>query len=1111
MAETLPSMQPVDFDPFADGTGAVTLALTGPQREMYFAAQMGDEASCAYNQCFALRFRGPLSSQSMARALALVTERHEALRLRITSDGEAQEILESIDVALPLVDLGAMAAPERDAEIARLLEHETRTPFDLNVAPLWRAQLVREGADSHRLIFTAHHLVCDGWSSAVIFGDLAGAYAADRFGMPAKLAPAASYREFVEAGESAAVVDETQAAEAFWLQQYASGVPSFELPLDHPRPPLKTYAAAREVLRIDEPLYAAVKKMGAQQRCTLFVTLLAAFEALMARLSGSEEFVIGVPMASQALQENGHLVAHGVNTIPLRCQANLQHSFSEHLQAARKTFLDAQSHQRLTFGSLVQRLKVPRDPSRTPLVNVIFNIDKLGASFDFGELALEGIEAPKAYFNFELSINAIDSGKDLLLECDYNANLYSASTVVRWLGHYRELLAAVAADPTLRVAALPLLSAAERAALTIGPEASQSYPRGPALHELFERQVERRPLAIALTACGAGEARFELSYAELNRRANRVAHQLRALGVVPNQLVGLRTERNAELVIGILAILKSGGAYLPLDPVYPKDRVAFMLEDSRARIVLSQTSLKAGLAGIDATVICLDEPLAGDATADANLPAASGADDLAYVIYTSGSTGKPKGVLITHHNAARLFAATEPWYGFNERDVWTLFHSYAFDFSVWEMWGALLYGGRLVTVSLDISRSTDAFRELLLREGVTVLNQTPTAFRQLIDADAAQPQCAFALRYVIFGGEALELQSLKAWFERHGDTSPQLINMYGITETTVHVTYRPITRADLDAGAGSVIGVPIPDLKIYLLDPQGEPVPIGVPGEMYVSGAGVGRGYLNRPDLTAQRFLPDPFDADPNARMYRSGDLARRLDNRDIEYLGRIDQQVKIRGFRIELGEIEAQIAQHPQVRQVAVIAREDVTGDKRLVAYLVGPGQKGQEGQIVEQLRHSIRAVMPDYMMPAHFVFLPALPLTQNGKLDRVALPAPEGRATAAEQMLPRDASKTESLSEAEHAVALIWKKLLTIDDVRGGDNFFDLGGHSLLAMQAVAQMQRQLGLRVDFRRLTFESLGQIAASAGESSADSGPQTIPKKGMLGRLMGTLRARAGTE
>ncbi|MGA8864068.1 MAG: amino acid adenylation domain-containing protein, partial [Gallionella sp.] len=595
------------------------------------------------------------------------------------------------------------------------------------------------------------------------------------------------------------------------------------------------------------------------------------------------------------------------------------------------------------------------------------------------------------------------------------------------------------------------------------------------LHERFEKQVERTPHAVALV--WEGES---LSYAQLNRRANWLAHRLRELGVTPDCLIGLHTERGIEMVVGIIGILKAGGAYLPLDPVYPRDRIAFMLEDSGVQLVVTQKSLTANLEGTLVTQVLLREVLSGP---DNNPVPVATADNLAYVIYTSGSTGKPKGALISHYNVTRLFDATEDWYHFDEQDVWTLFHSYAFDFSVWELWGALLYGGRLIVVPHWISRSPEDFRELLVREGVTVLNQTPSAFRQLIQAELAQPKAALALRYLIFGGEALELQSLRSWFERYGDERPLLVNMYGITETTVHVTYRPIRLADLRAGHGSVIGVPIPDLQLHILDSGGEPAPIGVPGEMYVGGAGVARGYLNRAELTAQRFIADPFGPVNGARLYRTGDLARRLENGDIEYLGRIDHQVKIRGFRIELGEIESAIVTHPAIREVVVIAREDVPGDKRLVAYLV---TDNPPADLVDQLRERLRASLPEYMVPAHFVSLGTLPLTENGKVDRNALPAPGHAAPEATYAAPR--------TPAEETLAAIWAEVLGLKRVGIQDNFFELGGHSLLIMSVIQRM-RQAGLHADVSSFFLEpTIAAVAAAAAEESPeiDMPPNLIP-------------------
>jgi amino acid adenylation domain-containing protein len=1048
---------------------------------------MGAEASCSYNQCFVLRFRGALSLQSMESALAQVVERHEALRMRIAGDGDAQEILEAIDIALPLIDLSAMTEPERGDAIARLLEFETHTPFDLEEAPLWRARLVREQADLHRLIFTVHHLVCDGWSSAVIFGDLASAYAADRFGTPPKLVPAASYREFVESAESAAVAAEVRAAEEFWVAQYASGAPSFELPLDRQRPRLKTYTAAREVLRIDETLYAAVRKMGAQQRCTMFATLLGAFEALMARLSGSEDLVIGVPMASQAQQDNGHLVAHGVNTIPLRCQVNMQHTFVEHLQATRRAFLDAQSHQRLTFGSLVQRLRLPRDPSRTPLVNVLFNIDRLGAPFDFGELVLAGIDAPKAFVNFEFSVNAIDSGKDLLLECDYNADLFDAASVHRWLALYGAVLERAAADPTLSLALATAPTPSDLRLLASFNHTEADWPRQARIEALIAQQASAFPNRTAVTA---GDR--QLSYRELDARANRLAAELRALGAGPGSLVGLSCGRNEHMVVGLVGILKAGAGYIPLDPAFPSERLEFMAADAGLRHVVSDRSVTDSLKLHSAERLMVDE-----LGAQAECPAPLGsADDVAYVIYTSGSTGRPKGVLVPHRTVTNLFESVRKEPGMTAGHTVLSVTTLSFDIAVSELILPLTVGARIVVADREQATDGDRLRALVETQRIDFIDATPSTWRLLVAAGWMGSQQMTA----ICTGEPLPPDLGR-------DLLPlvrRLWNGYGPTETTVWSSFHKVESID-----GPVpIGRPIANTTIHVVDRDMRPVPVGVTGELFIGGSGVTLGYLGRPDLTADRFLPDPFSAEPGARWYRTGDLGRWRADGVLECLGRSDHQVKVRGYRIELGEIEASLLTHPHLSRALVITREDRLGDVRLVAYIVVRNEAQFEPGAVQS---HLRKTLPDYMIPQHLVILPKIPLLPNGKLDRLALPAPGARATEDGQILPCDASKMESLTDAEQAVALIWQKLLTIDDVRGRDNFFDLGGHSLLAMEAVAQMRRQLGLQVDFRRLTFESLSQLAASASESSTDSGPQTIRKKGVLDRLMGTLRARAGTE
>ncbi|WP_153901642.1 amino acid adenylation domain-containing protein, partial [Pseudomonas aeruginosa] len=609
-------------------------------------------------------------------------------------------------------------------------------------------------------------------------------------------------------------------------------------------------------------------------------------------------------------------------------------------------------------------------------------------------------------------------------------DLFDASTVERLAGHWRNLLRGIVANPRQRLGELPLLDAPERRqTLSEWNPAQRECAVQGTLQQRFEEQARQRPQAVALIL---DEQR--LSYGELNARANRLAHCLIARGVGADVPVGLALERSLDMLVGLLAILKAGGAYLPLDPAAPEERLAHILDDSGVRLLLTQGHLLERLprqAGVEVLAI---DGLVLDGYAESDpLPTLS-ADNLAYVIYTSGSTGKPKGTLLTHRNALRLFSATEAWFGFDERDVWTLFHSYAFDFSVWEIFGALLYGGRLVIVPQWVSRSPEDFYRLLCREGVTVLNQTPSAFKQLMavacSADMATQQPA--LRYVIFGGEALDLQSLRPWFQRFGDRQPQLVNMYGITETTVHVTYRPVSEADLEGGLVSPIGGTIPDLSWYILDRDLNPVPRGAVGELYIGRAGLARGYLRRPGLSATRFVPNPFPGGAGERLYRTGDLARFQADGNIEYIGRIDHQVKVRGFRIELGEIEAALAGLAGVRDAVVLAHDGV-GGTQLVGYVVADSAEDAE-RLRESLRESLKRHLPDYMVPAHLMLLERMPLTVNGKLDRQALPQPDASLSQQAYRAPG--------SELEQRIAAIWAEILGVERVGLDDNFFELGG---------------------------------------------------------------------
>jgi amino acid adenylation domain-containing protein len=1045
-------LTPVDFDPFAEPSTDVVLPLTDQQAEVWAAAQMGPSASCSFNQCLAVTLRGALHEGALGEAFSRLVERHEALRARFDAYGGGQTVVSRIASTLPGRDLSSLPAEARQLEVATILAREAERPFDLANGPLFRAQLVRTAVDEHVLVFTAHHIVFDGWSSGVLLRDLGALYSALRDGAAPALPPVSSYRHYVRQAAASDAKARQRAAEDYWAGRFADGVPVVELPSDRPRPTVMSYRGGQESASLPAEFQGELRKLGAKHGCTLYVTLLAAFQVLVSRLTGQTDIVTGIPLAGQTQLENGDLVGHCVHTLPLRAAVDLGRPFVDLLKSARALLLATHENQATTFGTLVRRLALPRDPSRTPLVGIVFNVDKLGAPPAFAGLGVEVGYPDKRYVNFDLNLNVMETSAGLALDCTYNADLFDPATIRRWLGHYRVLLESLVVGGSKAAAEVPvgrlaILTREERQSLVRGAE--RRYEAAETLHERFERQAAASPDAVAVTCEGA-----TLTYGELNRRANRLAHRLRRRGVGPESLVGLNLERSLDLVVGVLGILKAGAAYLPLDPDYPKERLAFMVEDAGARVVVARRADTVAAERTGEVVYVDDEEAAREDDAPSGATPAS----LAYVIYTSGSTGKPKGCEVTHGNVIRLFDATDHWFGFDQRDVWTLFHSFAFDFSVWELWGALLHGGRLVIVPYLVSRSPESFLEVLAQERVTVLNQTPSAFRQLVQADGARASTpvALALRYVIFGGEALDLQSLRPWIERRGDDRPQLVNMYGITETTVHVTYRRIERADVEGGAGSVIGVPIPDLCIRVLDPQGEPVPIGVPGEMYVGGGGVARGYLNRPELTAARFVRDSFSEDAGARLYRSGDLARRLPNGDLEYLGRIDHQVKIRGFRVELGEIEAALSQQPEVREVVVIVREE-GGDRRLVAYVVG---SAQGDDLAGELRARLRRLLPEYMVPSAFVLLDRLPLNQNGKVDKKALPAPGAPGGSGRDRVP-------PRGPVEEAVAAVWKEVLGLESVSVHDNFFDLGGHSMLAARLLGRLHEAFAVDVPLRSL--------------------------------------------
>ena len=1061
------------------------LPLSFAQQRLWFLDRLEPE-NAAYHIAIAFQLEGQLDGASLQKSLDALVRRHEVLRTNfIAREGQpVQQIAPLPRVNVALVDLQYLAVKNRDADVQRLLTAESRKPFALARDALLRVLLVKLGETTHILLATMHHIIADGWSIHILIRELSLLYQAFLAGhaiplpeLPIQYVDFAVWqREWLQGA-----VFETQLT--YWQRQLA-GIPALStFPPDRPRPAVQTYQGRTVRFEIPAELTRRLKTLSQHAEATLFSTLLAAFATLLGRYSGQEDLVIGTPVANRTYQELEPLIGFFVNTLALRIELSGNPTFRELLRQVRHVTLAAQDHQAVPFEKLVEALHPERNRSYAPVFQVMFALQNVPPAV----LALPGVTAQPVALEtgtakFDVTLLLTETERGLAGTLEYSTELFEAATMSRLAGHYQRLLEGIAANPQQRLAALPLLSASERIrVLSMGKPAAATYVPDTCLHAQFEQQAALTPDAVAV-ACDEQQR----TYRQLNEQANQVAHYLRSVGVGPESRVGLYCNRFCELVVGLLGILKAGGAYIPIDPVYPPDRIAFMLADGGAAAVLTGQTLQNNLPSrLAIPVLCLDAKGPELARQPRHNPRnRTLPNQPAYLIYTSGSTGQPKGVIVTHDNVIRLFRATQDWYHFDAHDVWTLFHSLAFDFSVWEIWGAFLHGGRLVIVPYLTSRSPEAFYELLHQARVTILNQTPSAFRQLIAAEARGGVKPLALRWVILGGEALELPSLQPWFERHGDQSPQLVNMYGITETTVHVTYRPITQADVSNPA-SVIGAPIPDLQIYLLDQHSEPVPLGVAGEMYVGGAGVARGYLGRPDLTAERMLPDPFSAAPGARLYKTGDLARYRANGDLEYLGRSDQQVKIRGFRIELGEIEAILAMHPAIREVVVIVRADAPGQPQLVAYLV-PQQTPPPS--VSDLRRFLHARVPEYMIPAVFVLLTALPLTRNGKVDRRVLPLPEGSRPHLAQ-----AYQTPG-NAAEEALAEIWAELLGIEQVGRRDNFFELGGHSLLAIGLMHRIHRRFGQELPLASLFEEAtIEHLAERLSQPPATFAPASLVK------------------
>ena len=903
------------------------LPLTEAQAEMWLAAQMSPDANAGYNESCTLHLRGHLEVPILTEAFQEVVDRHEALRATFDPQGNGQRIRPHLTLEVPYFDWSGLAEADRHSRFNELLAREGGLAFDLAKGPLVRAQLVRLRPEEYGLVVTAHHLVCDGWSYDVLLYELGALYAAALQGKTHVNPNLMQFTEYARWEEAQQGTEAVREAEAYWIQQFADGAPRLDLPTDHPRPAIRTYRGARIASHLELALVQALKRRASQQACTQFALLFAAFKVLLYRLSGQTDLVVGFPVAGQMLVGNKDLIGHCANLLPLRSQLDPRQPFAQYAQSLKRRLFDACDHQTYTFGSLVKKLNLPRDPSRATLVPVTFNIDPPMNRLGFAGLQAEVTVNPRQYFNFDLDFNLVEENDGIRVECDFNPDLFASSTIQRWLDSFHALLTAIVADPHQLIGALPV-RAEEPQNLSAPPldRDPEPLPVQGLLHQLFEVQVERSPDAVAVIA-----EKEAWTYRQMNARANQLAHHLIGLGIGPESLVGLCVDRSLEMVWAILGVLKTGAAYVPLDPAYPRERLAGMAEDARMPLILTQAHLHEGVARVAGQVLTLEalaEPLRKLPETNPSVPVDP--QNLAYVIYTSGSTGRPKGVMISHGAIANHMDWMQRVFPLTPTDLVFQKTPFSFDASVWEFYAPLLTGGRLLMARPGGHADPAYLVGAIVEHQVTILQLVPTLLRALLEVPSFR-NCT-SLRRVFVGGEALTFELQQRFFERLPGAS--LHNLYGPAEAAIDSTFW--TCAPRGAHPVVPIGTPIDQAQVHVVDPQFQLVPVGVGGELLIGGAGLGRGYVNRPDLTAERFIPNPFATRPGDRLYRTGDLTKCSADGPIEFLGRMDRQVKIRGQRIELGEIESVLAQSPKVREAVVLAREDIPGDQRLVGYIV-------------------------------------------------------------------------------------------------------------------------------------------------------------------------------
>jgi len=1042
------------------------LSVSFSQERLWFLNQLEPE-SVAYNSYGVHRLEGHLRVDILSQSLSEIIRRHEALRTAFSEiDGKPVQVVSPPSpFNLQIVDLQGLSEAEREERALGIAIEEAQKPFDLSKGPLFRAILVQLWAEEYLLAVIMHHIITDGWSLGIFTRELEALYKAFSDGRPSPLPELSiQYADFAHWQREWLKGKVLEDQLSYWKQKLSGDLPVLQLPTDRPRPAVQGYRGAKKWFVLSKQLTEALARLSQSRGITLFMTLLAAFEALLYRYTGQTDFAVGTPIANRTRAELEGLIGCFVNTLVLRTDLSGDPQFVGLLRKVRETALGAFAHQHMPFEKLVEVLKPVRDMSYAPLFQVMFalqNFPWVPADLQGLTLTPELTEASTSMF--DLTLYMWEEEKGLSGTIEYSTDLFDDSTIERMVDHFEVLLESVTTDPDRRLSELTLLRESERHQVLVEwNDTAAEYPKDECFNQLFEEQVGRTPEATAVIC-----ADVSLTYKELNCRANQVANYLRRLGAQPGSIAGICTDRSIDMVVSLLGILKAGCAYMPLDPHFPADRIEFMLKDSNSGILMTQSHLQENIQGFSGEVICIDSDWDRiSKEKDTNLTELPGPNDLAYVIYTSGSTGKPKGVQIPHRALVNFLYSMQKEPGLTAADTLLSVTTMSFDIFGLELYLPLLSGGRVVIAEREDTLDGSRLANLIKKHNVSVMQATPSTWRLFIESGWS----GYDALKVLCGGEALPSDLVEPLLKR----CKELWNLYGPTETTIWSTAYRIKSVEDPI----LIGSPIANTQTYILDGWLQSVPVGVVGELYIGGDGLAQGYLNRPELTEEKFIPNPFSGGAGGRIYKTGDLARYRPDGNIEYLGRVDHQVKLRGFRIELGEIESRLKEVEGVHDCVVVLREDRVGDQRLVAYYVV-----REGQTisVSDVRRYLQAKLPNYMVPQHFVELKSIPLTPNGKVDRDGI-----------RLLPLETPQTdhihvsdEPLTKMEQTLTDIWKEVLGLDHISVHDNFFELGGYSLLSIQVVTKLERKIGFRINPGELVYQTLGQLAASL-EQRTDS-------------------------